>query len=195
MARCPLRRPAPVRRAEITSNVTTADERRRADSPAAAFGSALGGCPTFRPGTTPALSTMHTDVDRHQSSAGPPRHRSVHPARPPAARDSRRRAVTADERSAGSGSVARPFASGFRRRGVMNLLGELSARHPALAFSTKSPGAASERRLPPTASDLGSRQQLTEEQCVSLANFQGWTYAWHAGVCTDGDTYPALDRS
>jgi len=39
------------------------------------------------------------------------------------------------------------------------------------------------------------RERFTQEQCVNEGEFQGWTYAWHAGPCTDGDTYPARDRS
>jgi len=39
------------------------------------------------------------------------------------------------------------------------------------------------------------RERLTQEECASVANFQGWTYAWHAGPCTETDGYPASDRS
>ena len=39
------------------------------------------------------------------------------------------------------------------------------------------------------------RERLTQEQCVKEGEFQGWTYAWHAGPCTDGDRHPARDRS
>jgi len=38
------------------------------------------------------------------------------------------------------------------------------------------------------------RERFTQEACVSEGEFQGWTYAWHAGPCTERDTYPASDR-
>jgi hypothetical protein len=38
------------------------------------------------------------------------------------------------------------------------------------------------------------RADLTQDACVSEAEFQGWTYTWHAGACTDQDSHPAPDR-
>jgi len=37
------------------------------------------------------------------------------------------------------------------------------------------------------------RQGFTQDACVSEAEFQGWTYTWHAGECTVQDAYPAAD--
>jgi len=37
------------------------------------------------------------------------------------------------------------------------------------------------------------RKALTQPECVKQAEFQGWTYTWHAGECTDQDVYPAPD--
>ena len=31
------------------------------------------------------------------------------------------------------------------------------------------------------------REKLTQRQCVSEAEFQEWTYTWHAGPCTKSD--------
>ena len=31
------------------------------------------------------------------------------------------------------------------------------------------------------------RDRFTGEQCASEGDFQGWTYAWHAGPCTETD--------
>ena len=39
------------------------------------------------------------------------------------------------------------------------------------------------------------RERFTEHECASEGNFQGWTYTWHAGPCTENNTYPAVDRS
>lgn len=38
------------------------------------------------------------------------------------------------------------------------------------------------------------RERFTQEECASEGEFQGWTYTWHAGPCTENDTYPASDR-
>ena len=37
------------------------------------------------------------------------------------------------------------------------------------------------------------RKALTQPECVKAAQFQGWTYTWHAGECTAQDVYPAPD--
>ena len=38
------------------------------------------------------------------------------------------------------------------------------------------------------------REQFTQQDCVGEAEFQQWTYTWHAGRCTKNDTFPAPDR-
>jgi hypothetical protein len=37
-------------------------------------------------------------------------------------------------------------------------------------------------------------ESLTNGGCARRAEFQGWTYTWHQGPCTDADTYPAPDH-
>jgi len=37
------------------------------------------------------------------------------------------------------------------------------------------------------------RADLTQSECVKEAEFQGWTYAWHAGACTKDDRAPVLE--
>ena len=37
------------------------------------------------------------------------------------------------------------------------------------------------------------RPALTQPACERNAEFQGWTYTWHAGECTEHDLYPAVD--
>jgi hypothetical protein len=37
------------------------------------------------------------------------------------------------------------------------------------------------------------RPAFTQESCAKQGDFQGWTYTWHPGACTDADTYPAPD--
>ena len=37
------------------------------------------------------------------------------------------------------------------------------------------------------------RERFTQETCASEGEFQGWRYTWHAGECTERDTYPAPD--
>jgi len=38
------------------------------------------------------------------------------------------------------------------------------------------------------------RDDLSQSECVKEAEFQGWTYTWHAGKCNEHDYRPAPDR-
>lgn len=75
------------------------------------------------------------------------------------------------------------------RRGRTKLLGVA-----LLAFAIGC-SAASSRPAPSSSEPTGCccslgtcRGDLSETDCVSEAQFQGWTYKWHPGACTAADT-------
>jgi hypothetical protein len=60
------------------------------------------------------------------------------------------------------------------------------------SIGTHSPAAGSESTGCCCAYD-NCRDAFTQDACAKQGDFQGWTYAWHAGPCTVADHYPATD--
>ena len=61
------------------------------------------------------------------------------------------------------------------------------------ATSTQPPATASADPVGCCCTFGDCRANFTQTDCVQEAEFQGWTYRWHAGACTRDDKAPVLE--
>jgi hypothetical protein len=58
-------------------------------------------------------------------------------------------------------------------------------RHPDIRRDAGPPGCC--------CSYYNCRSDYGQDECARNGEFQGWTYSWHEGACTDADRHPSQD--
>lgn len=85
-------------------------------------------------------------------------------------------------RDAGARRPRRPRRA---RRPALALLVALTAG--CAATGSRPVPAATPATAPGCCCTLGTCRALSQEDCVAESQFQGWTYKWHPGACSDAD--------